>query len=298
MKKIFVMILAAVMTCAILCSCGYNTYSFEKIGDVLESSTENVTFDEKVKLKAEIPSEDFLAATDYYFLFDDASGDYAKVLFKVDYTVTDLKIFNVEWPAAGSLSISPIKGDVVFAMRTLTPDKPLVIDVKLESVAIRGVSFVDPDGKTNYYTLASDALGGVVALESEMLDHKGVTAEAASSEFLNGTDGYILYEDSKAENTKLVYKLGSKVTNFRFLNIQPIDATVNDGKYKIVKVLKTIEELTEEKPFVGETAFSDGYPIRGISFVDEHGVTRYFTVNSDPMNKNAVYIGEVPPMAE
>ncbi len=296
MKKTGLLLTVALLTATLLSACGYNTYSIEKIGDVLESSSDEQQFDEKVKFTAETPTEDFLAATDYYYLYDDESGEYDKVLFKTDYTVTDLKFFTVKNAQAG---VQIVKDEIIFSVRTLSPDKPLVVDVKTEiGSVVRGISFKDPDGKVQYYAIKADSANGVVIENVQMLDYSGFEAAYASADFLENTENYISYEDKKEEYTKITYKTLSKVTNFRFLSIEPVDTDKEDGKYKIAKVLHTIEEFDSEKAFVAETAFADVYPMRGISFVDEHGVTRYFSVSDDAVGTDEIFIEEVPPMIE
>ena len=52
---------------------------FDAFGCALSLYTD-VTFEETVTLKAELPTEDFLMQTDYYYLFDDESGEYGKVI--------------------------------------------------------------------------------------------------------------------------------------------------------------------------------------------------------------------------
>lgn len=290
MKRTVLFALTALLIAALLCSCGYNTYSIEKIGDVMESSADEGIEDDSVKLTAEIPSEDFLAQTDYYFLFDDPRGDYTPVLFKTDYTVTDVKFF--------TLKNTQIKDEIIFSKRVLTPDKPLVVDVKTESgLAVRGISFVDPDGRTQYYRVNSDSSGAVVIENVNLLDFEGIEAEAADAELLKDTEGYISYEDKKEEYTKVVYRTLGTVTNFRFLSIEPADTEKEDGRYKISKVLHTVDSFGTEKPFVAETAFADVYASRGISFVDRHGITRYFVI-SDSASDGKIFIDEVPPMIE
>ena len=296
MKKTGLLFTAALLSVAMLSACGYNTYSIEKVGDVSEASKSDVTFEETVTLKAELPTEDFLMQTDYYYLYDDESGEYGKVLFKVDYTVSDFKFFTVKSQSVGDRLI---KDEIIFTMRTLTPDKPLVVDVKTEvGSAVRGISFTDPDGLVQYYAIKADPANGVAIEQTEMLDHSGITAEYATAEFLENTENYTSYEDKKENYTKVVYKTSKKVTDFRFLSIEPNDTDKDDGGFKISKVLHTIEEFDSEKAFVAETAFADVYPLRGISFVDEHGITRYFTVLDEAVGDSAIYIQEVPPMTE
>lgn len=297
MKKRAFILIAALLFSLLLSACGYNTYSIEKIGDVMESSADEQTFDEAVKLSAEIPTEEFLAQTDYYYLYDDESGEYTKVLFKVDYTVTDFKFFTVK--NMSTVGEQLVKDEIIFTVRSLTPDKPLVVDVLTRiGSAVRGISFTDPDGKVQYYVIKADPANGVAIEQTEMLDHSGITAEYATAEFLENTENYTSYEDKKENYTKVVYKTSKKVTNFRFLSIEPNDTDKDDGRFKISKVLHTIEEFDSEKAFVAETAFADVYPLRGISFVDEHGITRYFTVLDEAVGDSAIYIQEVPPMTE
>lgn len=299
MKKRAIIITLLILAFA-LCACDVNTYSIEKIGDVLESSADVSVDEEQVTFTAEIPTEEFLENTDYYFLFDDESGEYTKVLFKTDYTVTDLKYFTVQTPQITVMGAKPIKDEIIFTMRSLSPDKPFVVDVKSEigsSVASRGVSFVDPDGVTHYYLISAVTSSSVVIESVEMADHSGIIAELPESEFLENAENYISYEDKKEEYTKILYKTPSTVTSFRFLSIEPVDTDKEDGRFKIVKVLDTVEEFGPEKPFVAETAFADVYPMRGISFVDGHGITRYFTV-SDSAKDGEIFIEEVPPMTE
>ncbi|MBQ5837866.1 MAG: hypothetical protein IIW39_04255, partial [Clostridia bacterium] len=104
-------------------------------------------------------------------------------------------------------------------------------------------------------------------------------------------------EDKKEEYTKVVYRTLGAVTNFRFLSIEPVDTEKEDGRYKISKVLYTVDSFGTEKPFVAETAFEDVYASRGISFVDRHGITRYFVI-SDSASDGKIFIDEVPPMIE
>ncbi len=299
MKKTGILVLTVMLISLLLCSCSYNTYSFEKIGDVLENASDEITEEEKINFTAEIPTEDFLAATDYYFLLDDESGEYTKVLFKTNYTVTDLKFFNVIQPQITVTSSSPIKGDIILTMDTLTPDKPVVIDVKTEGyTAVRGISFVDPEGNTHYYTITSDSLGGIVFDNVNMLDHPGLTAEYPGKNYLENPENYLNYEDSKEDFNKILFRVGKNVSDFRFLSIEPAEANKADGKYKISKVLYNTGEFGATMPFVAETQSGETTPKRGISFVDEHGITRYFTINYLTTGNKDIFIKEVVPMIE
>lgn len=299
MKKTGILTFTVILISLFLCSCSYNTYSIEKIGDVLENASGEITEEEKVTFTAEIPTEDFLAATDYYFLLDDESGEYTKVLFKTDYTVTDLKFFNVIQPQVTVTSSAPIKGDIILRMDTLTPDKPVVIDVKTEGyTAVRGISFVDPEGTTQYFTVTADSLGGIVIDNVNMLDHCGLTAEYPGKNYLENPENYLSYEDSKEDFTKILFRVGGAVSDFRFLSIEPAEADIDDGKYKISKVLYNQAEFNSTMPLVAETQSGEATPKRGISFVDEHGITRYFTINYLTTGNKELFIEEVAPMIE
>ena len=295
MKRTGFFILTLLLISAFLCACSYNTYSIEKIGDVMESASDETAEEEKVNFTAEIATEDFLAATDYYFFLDDESGEYTKVLFKTDYTITDIKFFSVIQPQITVTSSTPVKGDIILKMQSLTPDKPLVIDVKTEGyTAVRGISFTDPNGNTQYYTVTADSLGGIVLNSVSLLDHAGLSVEYAGKNFLENPENYHLYEDKKAEYSNIIYKCGSKVTDFKFLSIEQ----KNDGGFAISKVLYTIEEFGVGMPFAAETAFGEAAPVRGITFVDEHGVTRYFTVNYSVTGDKSIVLDEVGPMTQ
>ena len=299
MKKAGILIIAILLISSFLCSCGYNTYSIEKIGDVLENSFDETTEEDKVNFTAEIPTEEFLAATDYYFLLDDESGEYTKVLFKTDYTISDVMLFNVIVPNTTAVSSAPLKGDIILKMDTLTPDKPVVIDIKTEGyTAVRGISFVDPNGATQYYTVAVDSLGGIIFNNVYMRDHPKLTAEYPGKNYLENPENYVTYEDSKEDYTKVLFKIHGAVTDFRFLSIEPTDPENANGRYTIAKVLHTIGEFGPSMPFVAETKLGEATPTRGISFVDEHGITRYFTVNYLTADNKELVLEEVVPMTE
>ncbi len=299
MKKISLVIAFSLLLSTVLCACDVNTYSIEKIGDVLESSLPFEEQETEVKLTAEIPDEAFLAATDYYYLCDDPSGEWQKVLFKTDYIVTDVKFFSVSAPQTAVSDAKLTKEEIIFTVSSLTPDKPLVVDVKSEgAIACRAICFTDPDGKVQYYSVVLNANGSVLIQKEEMNDYSGFTAEYAEKDFLENTDSYVSYEDKKEDYDKIVYKTVGKVTELKFLSIEPVDTDKDYGRFRITKVLYTLDELTPELALVAETAFADVYPKRGISFVDEFGVTRYFTVEDAASASAKIHLTEVPPMVE
>jgi len=84
-------------------------------------------------------------------------------------------------------------------------------------------------------------------------------------------------------NQRAVFTTNAPVTNFRFLEL-----AMSDSRDDIVAfdsgVLYSLGELSPERPFVATWLALGGMPHRGVSFVDEAGATRYFSVWEDTMS--------------
>ena len=293
MKKFSFILAVLLLGLYCLCGCDIPEYSVSKVADeVIES--EAVSEMEKVtaNVTAEYPDDAFLAETDYYFLYDDPEGEFTKVLFKTDYAVKYFRFFVLEtdeenW-AQGKMNV----GKVLYSLDEFSPNKPFVAEVQFgDTAALRGLSFVGPDGATHFYEIADSGMdGSLIFSETEnIIDTVTFNAEIASEELIAERDSYHLYSDTDGDWTKVVFKTDKRITNIKFYKLDAADSFTDDGKLKITEVLYTLDELNADKPLVAEAELLDKFAVRGISFVDPNGNTHYFTVSESAENGKLVF---------
>lgn len=107
-----------------------------------------------------------------------------------------------------------------------------------------------------------------------------VSVDYASDDFLAQTGTYdeVIIDDSNVL-TRLVFTVNIKVKDFKYLEILLTDCIDDKCSFDVVEELYSINELRPERTLVIGMEFVGSIPNRGISFVDETGTTRYFSIN-------------------
>lgn len=135
------------------------------ISDESEVSAENKKEEVKVKLSIEFASEELLADEDAFLLYDDPDSDYSFVAFTTDTKVTNVRFFSVvatdTWSLDGALKID----EVLYTLDEFTPEMVFVAEAVFGDVyPMRGISFVDTNGNTQYYSLWDSAVDASIGL--------------------------------------------------------------------------------------------------------------------------------------
>ena len=106
-----------------------------------------------------------------------------------------------------------------------------------------------------------------------------IQAEFATDELLAQFGSYHEFiEPGEEGSPKIILMTNIPVRDFHFVEIVvEIDDDFNIDFYADT-VLYTVDELTPDEPFVVTWLNRDEFPHRGISFVDETGLTRFFTI--------------------
>lgn len=71
----------------------------------------------------------------------------------------------------------------------------------------------------------------------------------------------------------IIFTTDTSVNDFKFISVSYVE---ND--YKAGDKLYSIGEFASDEAFVAHTIIGEGMALRGISFVDENGVTRYYAI--------------------
>jgi len=79
-------------------------------------------------------------------------------------------------------------------------------------------------------------------------------------------------------HSRIVFTTEATVRNFRFIEIS-YNFDTDPYETIVSNVLYSLEELSPETPFVVTWRQWGIFPHRGISFVDENGTTRYFSID-------------------
>ncbi len=107
-----------------------------------------------------------------------------------------------------------------------------------------------------------------------------VSVDYASDDFLAQTGTYDeVIIDASDPLAKVVFTANITVKDFKYLEILLTDCVGDKCSFDIVEELYSINELRPERPLVIGMEFVGSIPNRGISFVDETGTTRYFSIN-------------------
>jgi len=108
-------------------------------------------------------------------------------------------------------------------------------------------------------------------------------------ELLNKYDSFHEYI-SNEDGDKLIIRTDKVIKDFAFISVNWRE---DDNKISLFAgdTLFSVDELSPEKPFVVKLLDLGGIlPAYGISFVDENGLRRYFTIDSDRRG-----VDEAPP---
>ena len=127
---------------------------------VSESETSEDKKEEiKVIISLEHASEELLNSTEEFPFYQDPDTDYGYVVFKTDTTVTNFRYFSIVSTDTWSDDGAPKVDEVLYTIDKFTPDMIFVAETVFADVyAVRGISFVDANGNTQYYTLHDSAV--------------------------------------------------------------------------------------------------------------------------------------------
>ena len=114
-----------------------------------------------------------------------------------------------------------------------------------------------------------------------------VSAENATDELLSGYDSFEEFVES-SDYPKILIKTNMTVTQFKFIEVEFIPDEYSYS-FEVKSVLYSTDELTSEKPFAVTWLELGSIPHRGISFVDENNVTRYFTISRSGIDGSFVF---------
>lgn len=122
-----------------------------------------------------------------------------------------------------------------------------------------------------------------------------ITVDYASDELLANTNSYdeVIIDLSEAQ-TRIVFTISNTVKDFKYLEILLTDCVDDKCFFDIVEELYSINELRPERPLVIDMEFIGSIPNRGISFVDETGIRRYFSINQSGKD-GSVFLLEFEP---
>lgn len=141
-------------------------------------------------------------------------------------------------------------------------------------LGIGGCFKAKPPATTQTGTPSAPAPSEYVESTLENLHIAPVTDELMSK--FNSFHEYTNDEDGE----KLVIWTDKAVTDFAFISVE-CDAAGDGVSCVAGDTLFLVDELAPEKPFAVKLMIPGTFPAYGISFVDENGVQRYFTINMD-----------------
>ena len=101
----------------------------------------------------------------------------------------------------------------------------------------------------------------------------------AEEERLSEYDSFHEYTADESP-LKLIIWTDSKIKDFAFISVGYVE-TGDEISLCAGKSLFSADELLPEKPFVVEMTAPEVLPPYGISFMDESGAIRYFSINAD-----------------
>lgn len=122
-----------------------------------------------------------------------------------------------------------------------------------------------------------------------------VTVDYASDDLLANTNSYdkVIIDLSEAQ-TKIVFTTDNTVKDFKYLEVLLTDCVDDTCYFDIVEELYSMSELRPERPLVIGMEFIGSIPNRGISFIDETGIRRYFSINQSGKD-GSVFLLEFEP---
>ncbi len=112
--------------------------------------------------------------------------------------------------------------------------------------------------------------------ESYSADYN-IQIDRATDELL---DNYISFHEyiNDEDGARLIIRTDTEIKDFAFISVDYDNA--GDKLFFLAgDTLFSVDELSPEKPFVVKLMIPGSVPAYGISFVDENGVERYYTIN-------------------
>ena len=109
-----------------------------------------------------------------------------------------------------------------------------------------------------------------------------VSLDYASEELLSQKGTFNEFVDVSSEyELKAAFTANTAVRDFKYVELSFSEAAAQNGEISlhVEKVLYSTNELSPEKPLVVTTQLDGAIPNRGISYLDENGTERYFTVS-------------------
>ncbi len=134
---------------------------------VSESDTSEEKKEEiKVVISIEHASEELINSTEDFPFYKDPDTDYGYVVFKTDTKVTNFRYFTIVSTDTWSDDGAPKVDEVLYTIDVFTPEMIFVAETVFADVyAIRGISFEDANGNTQYYSLYDSAVDGSIGLQ-------------------------------------------------------------------------------------------------------------------------------------
>lgn len=107
-----------------------------------------------------------------------------------------------------------------------------------------------------------------------------VTVDYAGQNILNGRDRYskVMIHATQPPEI-LIVKVSKTVTDFKYFEISLTDCVEDKCYFDIVEEIDSTNSVSPELPVLIGIGFRGSIPDRGISFVDETGTTRYYSIN-------------------
>lgn len=159
-----------------------------------ESNTENDVEsdtskeDEGFKITCTDASDELLADEDKYFIYSSGSEYSRSIAIKTNEKITNVRVFGIEPEYFEDSEWAEIITELYYMLDELTPDKCLVLEQELsDKFNTFGISFINPDGITEYYTIGESARDGSILFEKTDDLQESVDA---------------LYEYAKLESTR------------------------------------------------------------------------------------------------
>lgn len=109
-----------------------------------------------------------------------------------------------------------------------------------------------------------------------------VSLDYATEALLGDKNAYEEFVDSSSEyEVKGVFTANTTVRQFKYVELSYNDTTAADTKisFHVEKVLYSADVLSPEKPLVVTMELEGAIPNRGITYLDENGTERFFTIS-------------------
>lgn len=104
-----------------------------------------------------------------------------------------------------------------------------------------------------------------------------IQIDIATDELLGEYDSFYEYVNDE-DGERLIIWTDKEVEDFAFISVDYED-TEDEIAYHAGNILYSIDELSPKKPFVVKLLTPGLVPAYGVSFLDENGVERYYTIN-------------------